>query len=144
MSHKKKKHQKELTKKKLPKISANKRRKFDDPDPNIVIAVLSLPREMKNAKGIIVALPSGKKRYDTASHIAAKRHKFRVSDIEVFPAIIADKRSYSDDPRDKNGRNYIGKRPGDVTVAEREIKIVTRKKPDCEIIVTAYPIKKNR
>lgn len=144
MSHKKKKHQKELTKKKLPKISASKRRKFDDPDPNIVIAVLSLPREMKNAKGVIVTLPSGQKRYDTASHIAARKHYFHVVDIEEFPKIIANKRAVSIDRYDKDSRNYIGKRPGDNTASKSEIKIVTRSKSGYEVIVTAYPVKKSR
>lgn len=145
MTHIKKKHQKELARKRGLNVELSKRHRRDDVmDPNLVEALLKLPKNMKNALGVNVVFPSSPKDQETIAHISVKRHHLRVSDILSIPAIIADPKSMTADKSFPKGVNYVGKRPGEIKEAEKYLKIVTRKyDQNTEIIKTIYPIKKS-
>lgn len=129
----------ESPKKYIPKRTRAK----DDPDENVYLALLKLPKKMKNGIGIIVSFPNPPKDRETMAHIASKRHYLRVIDIQQVPIIIADPNSLQQDRFSTKSSNYVGKRPGKVSETEKHLKIVTKKNgKKKETIKTIYPIKR--
>ena len=145
MTHIKKKHQKELARKRGLNVELSKRHRRDDVmDPNLVEALLKLPKNMKNALGVNVVFPRPPKGNETIAHISVKRHRLHVSDIQAIPAIISDPESMTEDRLFSKNVNYIGKRPGEIKEAKKYLKIVTKKSgKNTEVIRTVYPIQKS-
>ena len=136
MGHRKKGHQTSLERARLTKASPS-----SEPDLHIIRALDSLPKEMRNAKGVLVVL-SPKRRRDgltTKEHIAAKRHGLKESDIAIIPVILLDPKSIRGDKKRSRHTNYYGKRK---KASDRRayLKIVTERQGSIEEIDTVFPI----
>ena len=111
-------------------------------DQNIINALKSLPIPLKTFDNHIIKFDLDK-RYETIfEHIANKKHRLHISDIQAIPLILNNKSSLKSDKNSKKYRNYIGKR---VKKNERfkYIKIVTIKNKDqTESIITIMLVKK--
>ncbi len=75
-------------------------------------------------------------------HIAIKRHRLKVRDIESIPAILMKPKYVCEDPKHPIYRNYYGIRKGEDK--NTLLKIVTSpvkgKRDKEEVIVTIYPV----
>ena len=82
-------------------------------------------------------------RYESGiEHIANKRHRLKVRDIETISLILKHPLAEMIDPNNKNYRNYYGLRKGQEN--ETLLKIVTwpyKNDAQKELIITIYPTK---
>ena len=142
MSHKKKKHQKRMMNAKEPKPLIKSRNALkEEPDVNIFAALNLLPKRMQDRSGNSIVIPLGDKGNQILSHIAAKRHKLRVIDIEALPSLLLSAKARVIDER--KSVIYLVQRPGSATLSEQYLRIVTLKKGGLECILkTIYPTKK--
>ena len=76
-------------------------------------------------------------------HIANKKHRLKIRDVESIPEILKHPKAWHSDPDNPIFRNYYGIRKG--KDSDTFIKIVTSpvkgKRDEEEIIVTIYPTK---
>lgn len=109
-------------------------------DEHIIDALLKLKTPIigKNKKSFFFKKESnGNTSYE---HIALKRHRLKVRDIESIPEILRHPKIEMTDPNNKNYRNYYGIRKGKENGIF--IKIITwpdKKDTFKEYIVTIYP-----
>ena len=111
-------------------------------DEHIIAALLKLkvPIIGKNGKKFYVR---DEARHESGlEHIADKRHRLKVKDIEIVPAILKHPLAEMVDPNNKNYRNYYGVRKGQEN--DTLLKIVTwpdKRDPSKELIITIFPTK---
>ena len=123
-----------MTKKKDAK---NENEKYDQ---HIVDALLKLKMPIKGCSGKEFDIRSKGRNENGLEHIALKRHRLKVKDIEMIPDILKHPNVVTIDPHNRNYRNYYGIRKG--KDAELFLKIVTwpyESDPNKETIITIYP-----
>ena len=111
-------------------------------DQHIVDALLKLKTPIIGINGRKYYLREKSHDGTGVIHIALKRHRLKVRDIESVPSILMKPKYVSEDPNHPIYRNYYGIRKGEEKNAF--IKIVTSpvkgKRNEEEIIVTIYPV----
>ena len=126
-----------MAKKKDEKIESEKY------DQHIVDALLKLKTPIKGQGGKEFDIRSKGRNENGLQHIALKRHRLRIKDIELVPEILMHPRVVTIDPNNRNYRNYYGFRKGNDN--EFFLKIVTwpyENDPKKETIITIYPTKR--
>lgn len=119
-------------------ITSNNESKYDQ---NIINSLLQLRNPIigKNGKQFFVR---DEARYESGiQHIALKRHRLKVRDIESLPNILRKPAFEMTDPNNKNYKNYYGIRKGN-NRNNMLIKIITwpyENDPNKELIITVYP-----
>ena len=120
------------------------KKRIDDEkyDKHIIDALLKLKTPIigKDGKKFLVRDDS---RYESGlEHIANKRHRLKVKDIELLPNILKHPKAELQDPNNRNYRNYYGIRKG--KESDTFLKVVTwpdKNDSSIELIVTIYPTK---
>ncbi len=123
-----------MTRKKHKKINN------ENYDQNIIDALLKLKTPIKGYDGKEFEIRSKGRNENGLQHIAVKRHRLKIRDIESIPEILRHPTFFSIDPNNKNYRNYYGVRKGENS--NSFIKIVTwpyENNPKKETIITIYP-----
>ncbi len=111
-------------------------------DENIVSALKNLPIPLLAFDGKLIYFEENKRKESIFEHIANKKHRLRISDINEIPKILKDKNSLQNDKKKKVFRNYIGRRTKK-NDKMKYIKIVTRSCGDeKEVITSIYLLKK--
>lgn len=111
-------------------------------DKHIIEALLKLktPIVGKGGKKFYIR---DETRYESGlEHIADKRHRLKVKDIETVPSILKHPKVEMVDPNNKNYRNYYGVRKGQEK--DMLLKIVTwpdKNDSSRELIITIFPTK---
>ena len=125
-----------MTRKKHKKINN------ENYDQNIIDALLKLKIPIIGIYDRKFYLREKARNEKGIEHIAAKRHRLKVRDIESIPSILRKPKYISEDPAHPIYRNYYGIRKGDEKIPI--IKIVTSpvkgKRNQEEIIITIYPV----
>ena len=94
---------------------------------------------IKNKNGTLVVFSAGSKKQKTINHIGLARHRLKVRDIKELPNIIQNPKKVLKDKKGKDKKIYVGNRPGRERMS---LALVTRKRQNCEEIITYYPTKK--
>ena len=113
-----------------------------DYDEHIIDALLKLDNPIIGKGGKRFYIRDKARNESGLEHIAAKRHRLKVKDIEVITYILKHPSFVKPDPSNRNYVNYYGIRKN--TKNEYLIKIVTwpnKNNPNEETIITIYPVK---
>ena len=126
-----------MTKKKDAK---NEKEKYDQ---HIVDALLKLKMPIIGINGRKFYLRDKAHGGTGIDHIAIKRHRLKVRDIENVPKLLCKPKYVCEDPKHPIYRNYYGIRKGNYAKG-MFIKIITSpvkgKRDEEEIIITIYPV----
>ena len=93
-------------------------------DQNIINALKDLPSPLKTFDGHDVLFDIDKRDETILEHVANKKHRFHVVDINAIPGILNNKECLKPDRSGKRFRTYIGKR-GKAKEKPKYLKIVT-------------------
>lgn len=105
----------------------------------IINEIKKIKTPILNKNGTPVVFSAGSKKQKTINHIGLTRHRLKVRDIRELPNIIKNPIKVLKDKKGKDKKIYVGKRPGKVKMS---LALVTRKRQNCEEIITFYPTKK--
>lgn len=113
-----------------------------DFDQNIINALLALKTPIHGVDGKEFLVRDSSRNESGIEHIAIKRHRLKVRDIESLPQILKHPKLVCKDPYNPNYMNYYGIRKGNDS--NTLLKIVTW--PDehnekRELIITIFPTK---
>ena len=114
----------------------------DKYDKHIIDALMKLKMPIVGIGGISFYIRDESRYEDGIHHIASKRHRLKVRDVESISDILRHPKMVRTDPHNRNYKNYYGIRRGDNS--SMLIKIVTwpyEHNPKMELIVTIYPTK---
>ena len=117
------------------------KKKPSDYDQNIVDALLELDNPIIGKGGKKFYIRDKARNETGLQHIASKRHRLKVRDIQCVSSILKHPSFESVDANNKNYRNYYGIRKG-LNKNNVLIKIVTwpnESNPNEEMIITIYP-----
>lgn len=113
-----------------------------DYDEHIVTALLKLDNPIIGKDGKKFYIRDKARNESGLEHIAVKRHRLKVRDIESITSILKHPAYTKQDPSNRNYINYYGIRQN--TKNYYLIKIVTwpnKDNPNEETIITIYPVK---
>ena len=110
-------------------------------DSNIVNALLKIKVPIKGKNGKLFYIRDEARYESGVEHIAEKRHRLKVRDIESIAGILKHPAFECIDPNNANYRNYYGIRKG-LNKSQSLLKIVTwsyENNPNKELIITIFP-----
>jgi len=114
-----------------------------DYDEHIIDALLKLDNPIIGKGGKRFYIRDKARNESGLEHIAAKRHRLKVRDVELVTKILRHPIYMCDDPTNRIYRNYYGIREG--KDSNSFLKIVTSpvkgKRNEEEVIVTIFPTK---
>ena len=116
---------------------------LNDIDSNIVEALLKIKIPIKGKNGKLFYVRDEARYESGIEHIALKRHRLKVRDIESISSILKHPAYESMDPNNINYRNYYGIRKG-INKGQYLLKIVTwsyENDSNKELIITIFPTK---
>lgn len=111
-------------------------------DQHIIDALLKLKTPIKGINKKEFDIRSTGRNENGIEHIASKRHRLKVRDIESIPDILRHPKIVTPDPHNKNYMNYYGIRRG--KDESMFLKIITwpyENDENKETIITVYPTK---